>query len=113
MAAGGLQGGGSPLEQVPVRGKAWARQSASNLARRLRKERALQTDKSLVDEAVQSAMASIDPPPEAAAELGGRLEALGRALLLHQRLDRILGSHRHRLGDALRDVVNIVQMPDG
>ena len=44
-------------------------------------------------------------------ELRERLAALGQALLLHWRLDAELGHHRHRLGDALRELATIVKLP--
>ena len=43
--------------------------------------------------------------------LASRLEALGRALVLHRRVDERLGHHRHRLGDALRELATLAKVP--
>ncbi|CAK0894735.1 unnamed protein product [Prorocentrum cordatum] len=44
-------------------------------------------------------------------ESSSRLEALGHALVLHRSVDEGLGHHRHRLGDALRELAALAHVP--
>ncbi|CAK0805965.1 unnamed protein product, partial [Prorocentrum cordatum] len=94
----------------PRCGQAWARRSAATLARRLRRERALERDGATATAAAAAAVAVLAPPTDLAAALEDRLVSLGRALLLHHRADVALGRHMHRLGDALRAVAKTLDV---
>ncbi|CAK0807740.1 unnamed protein product [Prorocentrum cordatum] len=97
-------------------------QAADNLVRKLkteleatkkRVEARRVSDAEVIGEAVSLSIRSLVAPDSLVSMLSDRLTKLGKSLLLHWELDAQQGHHSHNMGEALRNVAHLFQLPPG